>query len=139
MKRRFVMVLALMSLVAIWGCGGTDTTTTPDTTPPLAPQLAGADVYNGTIGVWWSANTEPDLAGYYVYYVQNGVTHNASTDPVTNNYLTIDAPSGSPVDVFVTAIDYSGNESSPSATMRANAQVTSNPDRQIVGGSPKDF
>jgi len=72
MKRRFVMVLALMSLMAIWGCGGTDTTTTPDTTPPLAPELAGADVYNGTIGVWWGANTEPDLAGYYVYYVQNG-------------------------------------------------------------------
>ena len=138
MKRRFVMVLALLPLVAFWGCG-TDTTTTPDTTPPLAPQLGGATLQDGNVGVWWGANTEPDLAGYYVYYVENGVTHSASTDPVISNYLLIDARNASgPVDVYVTAIDYSGNESSPSASMRASTQITT-PERQILGGSPKDF
>jgi hypothetical protein len=138
MKRRFVMVLALLPLVAFWGCG-TDTTTTPDTTPPLAPQLGGATLQDGNVGVWWGANTEPDLAGYYVYYVENGVTHSASTDPVISNYLLIDAGNASgPVDVYVTAIDYSGNESSPSASMRASTQITT-PERQILGGSPKDF
>ena len=139
MKRRFAMVLALMPLVAFWGCGGTDTTTTPDTTPPLAPQLGGATLQDGNIGVWWSANSEPDLAGYYVYYVENGVTHSASIDPVTSNYLLISSASAGPVDVYVTAIDFSGNESSPSSSVRASAQVTANPERQILGGSPKDF
>ena len=139
MKRRFVMVLALMPLVAFWGCGSTDTTTTPDTTPPLAPQLNGATLEGGNIGVWWSPNSEPDLAGYYVYYVENGVTHPASTEPITSSYMVISDVVNSPVDVYVTAIDYSGNESSPSASVRASTQVTADPSRQIIGGSPKDF
>jgi len=138
MKRRFMMVLALMPLVAFWGCG-TDTTTTPDTTPPLAPQLSGATLQDGNVGVWWQANSEPDLAGYFVYYSENGVTHSASIDPISSNYLLIDAGNAAgPVDVYVTAIDFSGNESSPSASMRASTQ-TSTPERQILGESPKDF
>ena len=138
MKRRFVMVLALLPVLAFWGCGTDTTTTTPDTTPPLAPQIGGATLQDGSVGVWWSANTEPDLAGYYVYYVENGTTHSASTDPVTSNYLVITSGNSGPVDVYVTAIDYSGNESSPSVSVRASAQIT-DPDRQIIGGSPKDF
>ena len=137
MKRRFVMVLALMPLVAFLGCG-TDTTTTPDTTPPLAPQLGGATLQNGSVGVWWSSNSEPDLAGYYVYYVENGVTQSASDSPITSTYIVVSAGNTGPVDVYVTAIDYSGNESSPSASVRASTQA-GEPSRQIIGGSPKDF
>jgi|RhiMetdeSRZDD1v2_1073273.scaffolds.fasta_scaffold00020_91 hypothetical protein len=140
MKRRFVMVLALMlPLVAFWGCG-TDTTTTPDTTPPLAPQLSGATLQDGIVGVWWQSNTEPDLAGYNVYLVENGVTRPAATDPITSSYFVVDAGStAGPIQVYVTAIDYSGNESSPSGTLRASTLTTSDPDRQILGGNPKDF
>ena len=138
MKRRFSIVLALLAVVGLWGCGA-DTTTSPDTTPPLAPQLDGATLANDIVGVWWQPNTEPDLAGYFVYIVENGVTRSAVSDPIADNFLTVDvnSPTGS-VEVYVTAIDYSGNESSPSASRRPSAQIT-DPNRQIVGGKPQDF
>jgi endoglucanase len=136
MKRRYLTVLALWPLAALWGCGA-DTTTTPDTTPPLAPQLGGATLQDGTLGVWWQANTEPDLAGYNVYLVEGGVTHSAAANPITSNYLIIDAGTASPIYVYVTAIDYSSNESSPSASLRASTQIT-DPIREIVDDRPKE-
>ena len=66
MKRRLSIVLALLPVVGLWGCGA-DTTTSPDTTAPLAPQLDGATLDQGLVGVWWQPNSEPDLAGYVIY------------------------------------------------------------------------
>ncbi|HET9232777.1 MAG TPA: hypothetical protein VFP10_01400 [Candidatus Eisenbacteria bacterium] len=138
MKRRLSIVLALLPILGLWGCGA-DTTTSPDTTPPLAPQLDGATIDHGIVGVWWQANTEPDLAGYFVYVVENGVTRSAVTDPIASNYLLVDVgTTAGSIEVYVTAIDLSGNESSPSASRRPSTQIT-DPDRDILGGQPRDY
>lgn len=137
MKRRLSIVLALLPIVGLGGCGA-DTTTSPDTTPPLAPQIDGATIDHNIVGVWWQANTEPDLAGYFVYVVENGVTRSAVADPITTNYLLVDVGTTESVEVYVTAIDYSGNESSPSASRRPSSRIT-DPNRDIPGGQPKDF
>lgn len=138
MKRRLSIVLALLPIVGLWGCGQ-DTTTSPDTTPPLAPQLDGATMDHGIVGVWWQANTEPDLAGYFVYVVENGVTRSAVTDAITSNYLLVDVGTAGPIEVYVTAIDLSGNESSPSNSRRPSAQII-DPNRDFLGGDqPMDY
>ena len=138
MKRRLSIVLALLPIVGLWGCGQ-DTTTSPDTTPPLAPQLDGATMDHGIVGVWWQANTEPDLAGYFVYVVEDGVTRSAVTDPIASNYLLVDVGTTGSIEVYVTAIDYSGNESSPSNSRRPSAQII-DPNRDFLGGDqPMDY
>ena len=139
MKRRVLLgcVIALLPLVGVWGC--TDTTTAPDTTPPLAPHLDGATLENGAVGVWWEPNTEPDLAGYYVYVVKGGVPQSAVPHAITSNSLVIDLDGETgTVEVYVTATDVSGNESSPSATARVN-NPASGSERQIINRLPTNF
>lgn len=120
MKPRFMSLYALLLVPALLfvGCGD-DETTAPDTAPPLAPVLTGANEEGGLIAVWWEENTEPDLAGYYLYLEQDGTTRLVNSTPISNAYATIQATPDSPLHVFVTAVDWSGNESSPSATRRA--------------------
>lgn len=124
MKLRFVFLAAalLVPAVLVGGCGsdGTDGGTQPDTTPPLAPVILGARATDGTTGIWWSPNNEPDLNGYHVYVSQYGVIRRMTKVPVsgTNHSVQLQ-PTGSAT-VFVTAIDYSGNESSPSASRTVN-------------------
>jgi len=121
MKRRsaFWIGLVVVPTLVLVGCGS-DPQTTPDTTPPLAPQLSGATFDDGAVGVWWEPNTEPDLAGYFVYLIENGTARPANLAACANNYMVAQVESGAgPVQVYVTAIDVSGNESSPSETARA--------------------
>ncbi len=127
MKPSFVSLYALLLVPALLfvGCGD-DETTAPDTAPPLAPVLSGANEDGGLIAVWWEENTEPDLAGYYVYLEQDGITRLVNTTPISNAYATIHVTPDSPLHVFVTAVDWSGNESSPSATRRAVSVDTPN-------------
>jgi hypothetical protein len=129
MKARLsvLCLLALPALVA--GCS--EDAIAPDTTPPLAPVLQGATFELGVVGVWWAPNTEPDLAGYNVYVQQNGQTWTANQQIVTDNYvaITIGNPED-PVTVFVTALDVSSNESSPSATRRALEPIPQPGERQ---------
>jgi hypothetical protein len=139
MKRRVMLgcVLALLPLIGVWGC--TDTTTAPDTTPPLAPHLDGATLNNGSVGVWWEPNTEPDLAGYYVYLVIDGTPQSAVPHPIADNSLVVDLNgSTGPVDVYVTAIDVSGNESSPSTSVRAKG-ANIDLGRPITDDRPADY
>lgn len=138
MKRRSAIWigLAVVPTLALVGCGS-DPTTIPDTTPPLAPQLTGAIFDDGAVGVWWEPNTEPDLAGYNVYLVENGVTRPAAPADSDKNFIVV--PTGSTpglVQVYLTAKDFTGNESSPSETMRAFEQ-TPNTNRPIVREPPQ--
>jgi hypothetical protein len=116
MRLRFASFLAASLFVAIaaTGCGtDEDFYVTPDTTPPLAPVILGALDENGVAGIWWEANAEPDLHGYYVYLRHAGEVVHAHTQVLTTNYISFPLP-GDGVEVWVTALDFTGNESSPS-------------------------
>ena len=120
MKPRFVPFYALLLVPALLfvGCGDDDPTAI-DTVPPIAPVLTGANDDGGHVAVWWEQNTEPDLAGYNLYLEQDGTTRLVNNSPLVEAYATIQIADGSPAHVYVTAVDWSGNESSPSATRRA--------------------
>jgi len=115
MKLRVTSLLALFVIPAlVMGCGGdAASTSAPDTTAPLAPVISGARAGDTIVGIWWDNNVEPDLAGYNIYSVENGTVRKVNQVPQVSNYYTY--KSDSPlVQVFVTAIDWSGNESGPS-------------------------
>ena len=120
MMPRFVPFYALLLVPALLfvGCGDDDPMAL-DTVPPLAPVLNGANEDGGLVAVWWEENSEPDLAGYNLYVEQDGNTRLVNDTPLTSAYATIQIADDNPVHVYVTAIDWSGNESSPSATRRA--------------------
>jgi len=76
--------------------------------------LASMTLAAGPTKVSWDANSEPDLAGYRVYV--NGVVVGETTD------TTFPLPANSEGDVWVTAVDTSGNESDPSNTVNFDSQ-----------------
>ncbi len=118
MKRCFASLFAagIVATLMVVGCGDSATVSQPDTAPPLAPVILGARGDDGTVGIWWRTNTEPDLAGYLVYVTEAGLTRRMSQFPIENNYVTWEADGLESVHLYVTAIDWAGNESSPSVT-----------------------
>ena len=126
MKRRFASLyaLALVPALLLAGCGDEETTTgiPLDTTPPLSPVLEGTSGEDGWAYVWWKSNTEPDLDGYFVYEIRDGQPHRLNDFAQDSNYMSIEAESGV-VYVYVTAIDFSGNESSPSTTGKVHVNT----------------
>ena len=64
-KRTLIWTWALAFVLALTGCGDSDSTTQPiDTVPPATP--ANLAVTGSTDGIFlsWDENSEPDLAGY---------------------------------------------------------------------------
>jgi hypothetical protein len=116
MKLRFTSVFTLVVLAAmlVVGCGD-DAATTPiiDTTPPLAPVIEGARGDDGFVRVWWQHNTEADLRGYNVYLVGNSI-QKLNRAPLEGNMFAAPTDLGGTVQVYLTALDWSGNESAPS-------------------------
>jgi len=137
MKPSFVALYALLLAPAllIAGCGS-DTQFTPDTTPPLAPVLEGANQSKDVVAMWWRPNTEADLNGYFVYVVRGGEAELYNAHPITNNYATITVEDGITPLVYVTAIDLSGNESSPSAQRRPEDLDSDQNNRLPLKGQP---
>jgi hypothetical protein len=98
-----------------------------DVFPPQAPQgLAAAEpmrAADGSLAVdlSWEANAEPDLAGYFVYRRDTG----AQTAAARVNAQMLPAPAfhdtailaGHTYEYSVAAVDKSGNESKPGATI----------------------
>jgi hypothetical protein len=87
-----------------------------DVFPPIPPEgVKGIDTGRG-VEVVWKANLEPDLAGYYLYRREDDgkpVRLNAELlrTPVFHD---ASAKTGKRYEYWVTAVDLSGNESSPS-------------------------
>lgn len=132
MKRRFAALyaVALVPVVLLAGCGDDELQgTLPDTTPPLAPVLANVSGLEGTVYVSWVGNTEADLDGYYVYIGGDNQFSRVNPVPTKSHYMAIETRLGI-VEIYVTAVDYSGNESSPSATRMVQAG-TERPDDRI--------
>jgi hypothetical protein len=75
----------------------------------------GASGGDGTATIWWRANTEADLSGYHVYIREDGQFARINDQPVCSNHMAIRSHEGA-VQLYVTAVDFSGNESGPSVT-----------------------
>lgn len=89
--------------------------TITDTLAPSAPTgLSETSKTGSSIDIDWDDNSESDLAGYNVYV--DGVKDNGALIGVSNYQITglVDNTS---YDIYVTAVDNVGNESSPSATI----------------------
>lgn len=95
-----------------------------DTISPLAPVGLVATAHDTFVDLKWTPNTEPDLAGY-----------NAYVDKVRNNSSLISVSSYTVANLIdkqkyafnVTALDFSGNESSMSETVYATPLDTTPP------------
>lgn len=80
---------------------------------------------NDTVHLSWDANAEPDLAAYYVYRDDSLMTSTTSTNYTDTSYY------GASARYYVSAIDYSGNESAKSTAHITYPQVHST----AAGGS----
>lgn len=134
-----LIVMTLVPVLLLAGCGDDSTVgTQPDTTPPLAPVIEGSKALDGAAGLWWAANNEPDLAGYYVYAAQNGIVHRANRLPIHQSYFVYEMTQGGSVTLYVTAVDLSGNESSPSSvrafTLSPSQVIDGFGDQKILDG-----
>lgn len=87
-----------------------------DATPPAAPGGLTAAGSGAGISLAWNANTEADLAGYNVYRGASSggsfIRLNTGLLAITS-YIDSAAPAGAVSYYRVTAVDTSGNESSP--------------------------
>jgi fibronectin type 3 domain-containing protein/peptidoglycan/xylan/chitin deacetylase (PgdA/CDA1 family) len=98
-----------------------------DTTPPAAPTgLTATAVSSSQINLSWNANTESDLASYSVYRsTTSGFTPGAGTfvtSTTSSSYSDTGLSASTTYYYKVTAVDTSGNESSPSAQASATTQ-----------------
>jgi hypothetical protein len=117
MKLRIALfvVMTLTPVLLLVGCGSDSTTVgQPDTTPPLAPVILGVRGASSSVGVWWIGGNEPDLAGYNVYVRDGGVIRRVNPEVVTSTKYNHAVGHGGSVYVYVTSVDYTGNESGPS-------------------------
>lgn len=121
MKLRTIFCVMVVGSVALIGCSDSSTTTPPlDTTPPLAPIILNASYANGYLGVWWESNIEPDLAGYNVYQIKDIKPVRLNQFLLHGQTMTAVQVETGTVHVYVTAVDFSGNESAPSSTKHAH-------------------
>lgn len=97
------------------GEGAVVAATPQDKTPPAAPRELKLEKKGGAVFLSWAANTEGDLAGYNVYRLTSGKPEKINTGTVPQPAFT-DAGPGTDrfVSYQVTALDRSGNESTPS-------------------------
>ncbi len=123
MKRSFMFLFILFIVPALFVIGCGDDKLTPDTTAPLAPILSGASSSADGLGLWWEPNAEPDLAGYNVYVRENGAIRQANQWPITDTFFTVDINDEGQIFVYVTAFDFSGNESPFSSTLSLAQQT----------------
>jgi fibronectin type 3 domain-containing protein/glucose/arabinose dehydrogenase len=103
---------------------------TADNQPPAPPAtLTGVGVNNG-VRLNWSAVTDIDLAGYRVYRsdTADGTYTLLNGTPVTQlTFTDTTAANGTTWFYRVTAIDFGGNESSPTSNISATAGDTTAP------------
>jgi len=92
-----------------------------DTTAPAAPTGLTATGGAGSVSLDWVNSSEPDLAGYRVY--RRNADGSWPTTPLTtttvSNYTNSGLTNGTSYTYRVTAVDGSGNESAPSASVSA--------------------
>lgn len=107
-----------------------------DTFPPAAPTgligifVPGADRVRAYVDLSWAVSSEPDLAGYRIYRSeQAGVLGTALDNQLllTPAFRDMNVVSGRRYFYAATAVDRSGNESSPSATIAVSVPAVTQP------------
>jgi len=87
-----------------------------DITPPAPPVGLSVLPREGKLELTWSPSTEPDLARYRLYRASGGAPARLAELPKTvTNYLDGSAEPGVTYYYTLTAVDESGNESTPSS------------------------
>ena len=83
-----------------------------DVFPPSSPQGLSSIYSAGAVELVWTANTEPDLAGYNVYRLNDHTAERMNKGLVhTPIFRDATARPGETLSYYVTAVDFSGNES----------------------------
>ncbi|WP_173200357.1 fibronectin type III domain-containing protein, partial [Geobacter sp. SVR] len=91
-----------------------------DTVAPVVPTSPSVVTAMRTVFIKWDANVEADLDEYVVEVAENPTfTLNKQTFHTANNSLTFNGSQGVTYYIRVSAVDYSGNNSGPSATVSA--------------------
>jgi acid phosphatase type 7 len=94
-----------------------------DGTPPAAPTGLVANVGNGSVALDWNDNSEPDISSYRVYRASaDGTWPSSPIQTVTASGATdTSVVNGTTYSYRVTAVDLSGNESTPSPSVTVTA------------------
>ncbi|MCD8510592.1 MAG: S8 family serine peptidase [Bacillus sp. (in: Bacteria)] len=90
-----------------------------DTTPPDAPTNLEANATSTSINLSWTASTAPDTSGYTVYRSEDGEDFEEIGDTSSSSYSDTLAEPETEYTYYVTAYDFSGNESDPSNEVTA--------------------
>jgi fibronectin type 3 domain-containing protein len=94
----------------------------PDVTPPRAPGFTGSSVRGGNVSLTWNDVDVYDLAGYHIYRSVAGKRLKITSELVgLSSFVDASSPVAASVVYEVTAVDKSGNESTPSNPL--NLQV----------------
>jgi hypothetical protein len=89
--------------------------TPKDTTPPAVPVLMQVERRGNVVEIAWRENTDKDLAGYNVYRIDAGKATRLNGQPLKEHtFADRNLPDARYVSYYVTALDRSGNESTPS-------------------------
>lgn len=124
MKTRSLAGLLVLATLSMAGCGDDSSNITGiDTAPPQAPRLLnGYSKESGKVVLVWAPNNESDLAGYQVYQgdvpTPVGFVGANQHAVMLEHWISDEAP------YRLTAIDLSGNESAPSATVYVKVSTT---------------
>lgn len=113
MKKAILILAILLGLILIFvSCEKKVYMVEPDNTPPSSPKGVYSVTGDGTIYIYWDANDERDFSYYSIYrgLTLNGDFHRiARTD--YSDYTDTMVSNGTTYYYFITAVDYSGNES----------------------------
>jgi acid phosphatase type 7 len=106
----------------------------PDTTPPAAPTGLIATPGDQVVGLDWNDNSEPDLSGYRVYRrnADGSWPTTPTATPTGSQWSDSGRTNGTTYTYRVTALDGSGNESTPSSTVSATPLGSTSPDPVIA-------
>lgn len=138
MKLSRHLLVSLVALAALSGCGTDSGPTQPggtlDTTPPPAPTNVEFTITGATRTLTWDASAASDLAGYEVWQAANGTGSFALAGMIDGddpNFALPQVDSAVTMDYRVRAYDITGNRSAYSGTVSTELVP-------VVGGDPSN-
>lgn len=134
--RRTAAVTVAIAALTLVGCGSNDSSTAPDTAPPLAPTAGSAHARHGKVSLTWNHNSEADLSGYNVYLAGRSGAVKLNEEVLDQNSFVHLASNSGSYRFRITAVDRSGNESAPSPMVPVQVSVSNPTENGGNGESP---